>query len=89
MGSQEAVQILRLTLETTLWISAPLLAVALVVGLIINVGQVLTSLQEATVAIVPKLAAVAAAVFLLMPWMTRRMVMFTLQMMSDFRPFTK
>ncbi len=89
MGSQEAVEILRFTLETTLRLCAPLLAVALVVGLVINVGQVLTSLQEQTVATVPKLAAVATAVFLLLPWMTRRMVMFTLQMMSDFRPFLK
>jgi len=68
---------------------APLLIVATVVGLVINVVQVLTSLQETTISTVPRLAAVAAAVLLLMPWMTRRIGSFTLQLFSDFRPFVR
>jgi flagellar biosynthetic protein FliQ len=87
MGSEHVVVVLRHTLETALWVGAPLLIIATVVSLLINVVQVLTSLQETTVSTVPRLFAVAAAALLLMPWMTRRLGMFTLQLFSDFRPF--
>lgn len=87
MGSEHVVEIMRWTLETALWMGAPLLAVATLVGLAINIVQVLTSLQETTISTVPRLFAVAAAALLLMPWMTRRLAAFTLQLLSDFRPF--
>jgi flagellar biosynthetic protein FliQ len=87
MGTDQVVEVLRRTLETALWMGAPLLIVATVVGLLINVVQVLTSLQETTISTVPRLFAVAAATLLLMPWMTRRLGSFTLQVLSDFRPF--
>lgn len=77
----------RQTLETALLIGAPLLVVVTVVSVLINVGQVLTSLQDVTISTVPRLAVVAVTAFLLMPWMLRRLVMFTLHLFSDFRPF--
>jgi len=89
MGSAEIVDIMRKTIETALWMGAPLLIIATVVGLLINVVQVLTSLQETTISTVPRLFAVAAATLLLMPWMTRRLAAFTLQTLSDFRPFLR
>jgi len=89
MGSEHVVAIMRQTLEMALWMGAPLLIVATVVGLVINVVQVLTSLQETTVSTVPRLFAVAAATLLLMPWMVGRMEMFTLHLLSDFRPFLR
>jgi len=89
MGSDYAVQIVRHTIETALWMGAPLLIIATLVSLLINVGQVLTSLQETTVSTVPRLFAVAAATLLLMPWMAHRLSAFTLQMFSDFRPLLR
>lgn len=89
MGSDQIVAILRHTVEAALWIGAPLLIVATVVSLLINVVQVLTSLQDATVSTVPRLFAVAAATVLLLPWMAQRLSTFTLQVMSDFRPFLR
>jgi flagellar biosynthesis protein FliQ len=89
LGPEHVVEIMRRTIETALWMGAPLLIVATVISLLINVAQVLTSLQENTIAIVPKLFAVAAAVLVLMPWMTRHLVRFTLEVLSDFRPFAR
>ncbi len=89
MGADQIVALLRQTLETALWVGAPLLVAAVAVGLAINVVQVLTSLQDMTVATVPRLAAVAAAILLLMPWMVRRVGMFTVQLFSDFHPFVR
>jgi flagellar biosynthetic protein FliQ len=89
MESARMIEMMRHTLETALWMGAPLLVVATVVGLLINIVQVLTSLQETTVSTVPRLFAVAAATLLLMPWMARRLTWFTVQMFSDFRPFLR
>ncbi len=87
METALTVQMARATLETALWIVAPLLAIATVVSLLINVAQVLTSLQESTLSTVPRLAVVALALFWLMPWMTHRLAAFTLRVFSDFRPY--
>jgi len=89
MGSEQVIEIMRRTLETALLMGAPLLIVATVISLLINVVQVLTSLQETTVSTVPRLFAVAAATLLLMPWMVRHMATFTAELFSDFRPFVR
>jgi flagellar biosynthesis protein FliQ len=89
MGPDQIVALLRHTIETAILVGGPLLIAGLAVGLLINVAQVLTSLQDMTVSTVPRLAAVGAAVLLLMPWMTRRIEMFTVQVFSDFHPFVR
>lgn len=87
MSAQQTIALARATLETALWMVAPLLLVATVVSLLINIAQVLTSLQEQTLSTVPRLAAVAAALFVLLPWMVRRLTGFTVMLFSDFRPY--
>jgi flagellar biosynthetic protein FliQ len=89
MSTQQTVELARRTLETVLWIVAPLLLVATVTSLIINILQVLTSLQESTLSTVPRLAAVAVAIFLLLPYMVRRLALFTVTLFSDFHPFLR
>jgi flagellar biosynthetic protein FliQ len=89
MGSEHIIEILRHTLATALWVGAPLLIVATVISLLINVAQVLTSLQDNTVSTVPRLFAVAAATLLLMPWMTHRLGSFAVELFSDFRPLLR
>jgi flagellar biosynthesis protein FliQ len=89
MGPDQVVALLRRTIEAALWMGAPLLIAGVAVGLLINVVQVLTSLQDMTVSTVPRLAAVAAAVLVLMPWMVRRITIFTVQVFSDFHLFVR
>ncbi len=57
-------------------ISAPLLTVALVVGVVIGLFQALTSVQEMTLTFVPKAAAMLAAFWLSMSFMTATLVSF-------------
>lgn len=87
MGMETIVGLGRQTLETSLLVGAPLLVLVMVVGLLINIGQVLTSLQDVTLSTVPRLAVAAGGLLLMMPWMLRRLVMFALAIFSDFRPF--
>ncbi|HEX3353862.1 MAG: flagellar biosynthetic protein FliQ [Terriglobales bacterium] len=89
MPTGDVVELARKTLEIAVWLAAPLLVIATVVSLAINLVQVLTSLQDATLSAVPRLAAVAVAVFLLLPWMARRLGVFTLTLFSDFRPYLR
>jgi flagellar biosynthesis protein FliQ len=74
-------------LEAALMVCAPILLFATVVSVFINVLQVLTSVQEMTIATVPRLLATAGALLVLMPWMLRKLAQFTLQIFSNFRPF--
>ena len=83
------VELSRRTLEATIWVSAPVLAVAVIVGFLVSVFQVLTSLQETTLSTVPRLAAVGAACFFLMPWMVRRLGVFTVDVLSNFSHYLR
>jgi flagellar biosynthetic protein FliQ len=61
-------EITRLTLTTTLIASAPVLVVALGVGLIIAFFQALTQIQEMTLTFVPKIAAIFVTLALSLPF---------------------
>src|SRR5258708_1547759 len=89
MGTEQVVALFRNTLQISLLLGAPLLLVAVFISLLVNVAQVLTSLQDQTLSTVPRLAAVAAAALLFFPWMLRRLMLFTIGMWSDFRPFVR
>ena len=84
MTPEQLVAITRQTFEAALWVAAPILVSATVVSLLINIGQVMTSIQEHTVATVPRLAVVAITTFVLLPWMLRKLVSFTVQLFADF-----
>ena len=72
-----AVELGRQALYVTLLLSVPLLAVGLVVGLIVSVIQAVTQIQEQTLSFVPKILAVVAILFMLLPWMILVMVNYT------------
>jgi flagellar biosynthetic protein FliQ len=59
------------------------------VGLVINLGQVMTSIQDPTVSTVPRLAAVGAILFFLTPWMLSHLIAFTVSLFADFRIYTQ
>jgi flagellar biosynthetic protein FliQ len=60
-----------------MYLSAPLLLSALVVGLIISVLQAATQIQEQTLSFIPKLIAMVAALVLMGPWMVQLWVSYT------------
>lgn len=77
MTSDLVVQLARRSFETTLLLSAPLLIFSLVVGLLISIFQAITSINEATLAFAPKIAAVMIALVIFFPWMMSYMSDFT------------
>ncbi|MBM3960544.1 MAG: flagellar biosynthesis protein FliQ [Planctomycetes bacterium] len=68
MGHETLLDLCKTTLLTALLICAPALLVGMAVGLLVSFFQTVTSLQEQTLTIVPKMLAVLLTIVLLMPW---------------------
>jgi flagellar biosynthetic protein FliQ len=77
MTTDAVIRILREGLLLSLVLSAGPLAAALLTGLIASILQATTSLQEQTLAFVPKLLAVSLTLAILGPWMLNESVRFT------------
>jgi len=84
MNDLVIITLAREALKTALSVAAPALIVSMIVGLSISIVQVVTSLQDQTVAFVPKVMAVMVVVVISFPWMMRVMVAFTTHMFTDF-----
>lgn len=76
MGEAEFFDVLRQGLWIAVVISAPILAVALGVGLMVGLFQALTSIQEMTLTFVPKVGAMLAVFWASMSFMTRNLTSF-------------
>ena len=68
--------------KLTLLLSAPLLGVGLLVGLVIAILQATTQVQEMTLTFVPKIVAVLLALLAAAPWMLDKMTSYTSQIIS-------
>jgi flagellar biosynthesis protein FliQ len=76
-------QILRQTLMTALWVSAPLLGIAFAAGIVISLVQIVTSIQDAAFSTIPRLAVFLVGTLLLLPWMIRRLADYTMVLLGD------
>jgi flagellar biosynthetic protein FliQ len=83
MTDQFVTYLFREAFYTTLLVSAPMLILSLVVGLVISVFQAATSIQEFTLTFVPKIIAVAVVTVLTLPWMMETMVSFTVNLFNQ------
>ncbi|QDP40189.1 flagellar biosynthesis protein FliQ [Radiobacillus deserti] len=72
---------------TVLIITAPVLILALVVGLVVSIFQATTQIQEQTLAFIPKIVAVLVGLVFFGPWMLTRMVEFTSNLFENLNRF--
>jgi flagellar biosynthetic protein FliQ len=84
MGPDAVVTLGRAMLQEVMLLVAPILLVAIAISLVVNIVQVLTSLQDQTLSSVPRLLATGSALFIMMPWMWRHLSTYTLSLFSDF-----
>ncbi len=84
MGVDQVVALGRGMLAEVMILVGPILLVAIAVSLLVNVVQVLTSLQDQTLSSVPRLIATGTALFFLMPWMWSQLASYTMRLLSDF-----
>ena len=83
MTPEVAIKIGQDTLMTVLYVAGPMLIVALVVGLGVSIFQAVTQVHEMPLTFIPKILAVAVVVMFMLPWMIRKLVDFTVAIMSS------
>jgi flagellar biosynthetic protein FliQ len=77
MNEAEITDFAREAIMLTIKISAPIMLIGLVVGVIISLIQALTQIQEMTLSFVPKMMAIYAGIFVMFPMMTAALKAFT------------
>ena len=82
MSVGQAVSIMRGGILEILILSAPILLVAMVVGLIVSIFQATTSIQEQTLTFVPKIASIMLVLAFLGSWMFAHLAQYTRELFS-------
>lgn len=77
------VNLVRSGILQVLLMSAPMLLIGMLVGLIISVFQATTSIQEQTLTFVPKIAAILGSIIIFGPWIFSSIVQFTIRLFQS------
>ena len=83
MRSDFALQLMGELLWNAVLISAPLLGLTLLVGVVVSLLQAVTQVQEMSLTFVPKLLAAVAVLVLFGPWMLKKLVMFSTTLIGN------
>ena len=83
MTPDTAVDLVRRALMATFWLSAPLLLVGFIAGVLTSILQIATSIQDTAFSTVPRLAAFLAALLFFLPWLLTRLMTFTTGILGD------
>jgi flagellar biosynthetic protein FliQ len=78
MNPELAVDICRKAIQTILMCAAPMLIVALVVGLLVSIFQAATQINEQTLTFVPKIVAVFITLLIFGSWVIKIVTVFTI-----------
>jgi flagellar biosynthetic protein FliQ len=87
MGPDMAAELARNLLIEAMVLSAPVLLAACLVSVLLSLLQTLTSVQEQTLTVVPRLFVVFVMTVATMPWLVRRVVTYTVALWSDFHRY--
>jgi flagellar biosynthesis protein FliQ len=87
MNQEMVIKLAKDALQITLLISAPMLVVSLVVGVLVSITQVVTSIQDMTLTFVPKVIAVFLVFLFVFPWMMKLFSTYTIQLFGHLERF--
>lgn len=83
MSPEFASHIIREAFLTTLWLCAPILAIGFIVGVVMSLVQIVTSIQDSAFSAVPRLLAFLAGLVVLMPWMIGKSMAYTASILGS------
>lgn len=89
MTDAQVTTLIQSALETLMWIVLPMLATAVIIGVVVSLIQTLTSIQDQTFSFAPRVVAIFVVFLVTFPWLLRVLVTFTSTILSDFTPFIK
>jgi flagellar biosynthetic protein FliQ len=87
MSEAMVITLAKHTLETVLLVSAPMLGAGLIVGILISVIQIITSIHDTALAFVPRIVVTFIVFLVVFPWMMATMVAYTTTLLSSFEPY--
>ncbi|WP_027414608.1 flagellar biosynthesis protein FliQ [Aneurinibacillus terranovensis] len=87
MSQELIISIAQKAVYAVLLTSAPMIGIGLIVGLIVSIFQATTSIQEATLAFVPKIVASLIALIVFGPWMLNHLLEFTSSILGNLSKF--
>ena len=89
MPEEMILRLAKQTLETVLMVSAPMLGAGLVVGILISVVQIITSIHDTALAFVPRIVVTFVVFLIVFPWMMGTMVSYTHTLLGSFEPYLR
>ena len=78
MTADTVIDLAAQTMATAFWITLPILAIGLGIGLLVSIFQAATQIQEASLTFIPKLAGVGFGLLLFGPWVLNKLTSFTI-----------
>ena len=89
MPEELILRLAKSTLETVLVVSAPMLGAGLIVGLIISILQIITSIHDQALAFVPRIVVTFVVFLIVFPWMMGTMVSYTHTLLVSFDAYIR
>ena len=89
MPEEVILRLAKHTLETVLLVSAPMLGAGLIVGVIISIVQIITSIHDTALAFVPRIVVTFVIFLIVFPWMMTTMVSYTHSLLGSFEPYLR
>jgi flagellar biosynthetic protein FliQ len=89
MTDAQITTLIQSSLETLMWIVLPMLATAVIIGVVVSLIQTLTSIQDQTFSFAPRVVAIFVVFLVTFPWLLRVLVTYTANILGDFTPFIK
>jgi flagellar biosynthetic protein FliQ len=83
MNNGQVVDLMRNAFMTTFWLSLPVLAAGFVIGIVMSLAQIVTSIQDSSFSTVPRLIVFLAALLLAMPWMLGTLMTYTTGLLGN------
>ncbi len=87
MSPATVTDLLRNAFLTTFWIGLPVLAAGFIIGIVVSLAQILTSIQDSSFSTVPRLTVFLGVLLLSMPWMLSLLVTYTTALLGDLGRF--
>ena len=89
MPEELVLRLAKQTLQTVLVVSAPMLGAGLIVGLIISILQIITSIHDTALAFVPRIVVTFVVFLIVFPWMMNTMMSYTEMLLGSFQAYVK
>ncbi|HUA63506.1 MAG TPA: flagellar biosynthetic protein FliQ [Verrucomicrobiae bacterium] len=83
MTPDNVVEIMRQTILTAFWLSAPLLAIGFAAAIVVSLVQIATSMQDNAFSTIPRLLAFLCGLLILMPWMLQKSMTYTTALLGS------